>query len=70
MIKFSIYPKEKGGRSKFGKVLGKSQNYMFFDIFWNILNKMKDNLAQECVKGGLLSFQEKTGKIALDLPVK
>ena len=36
--------------------LEKCQNYRFFDIFWDILNKMKNNLGQECVKGGLLSF--------------
>ena len=30
----------------------KCQDYRFFDIFWNILNKMKDNLSQEYVKGG------------------
>ena len=23
-----------------------------FDIRWDILNKMKDNVGQECVKGG------------------
>ena len=51
MIKFQIHPKtEEAERCKFGKVLGKCQNYRFFDIFWDILNKMKDNLSQECVK--------------------
>ena len=44
----------------------KCQNYKFFDIFWDILNKMKDNLGQECVKGGLLSFQGKIGTVASD----
>ena len=38
----------------------------FLDIFWDILNKMKGNLDQECVKGGLLSFQGKIGPIAPD----
>ena len=33
------------------KVLKKCQNYRVFDIFWDILNKRKDNLVQECVKG-------------------
>ena len=28
-------------------MLEKCQNYKFFDIFWDILNKMKDNLEQE-----------------------
>ena len=31
---------------------------------------MKDNLGQECVKGGLLSFQGKYGTIAADFPGK
>ena len=55
----------KGERCKFGKVFEKCQNYRFFDIFWDILNKMKDNLGQGCVKGGggLLSFQGKIGAI-------
>ena len=45
MIKFQIHPKiEEGERNKFGKVLEKCQNYRFSDIFWDILNKMKDNL--------------------------
>ena len=52
------------------EVLKKCQNYRFFDIFWDILNKMKDNLGQECVKGGLLSFQGKIGIIAIDFPGK
>ena len=30
---------------------------------------MKDNLGQECVKGGLLFFQDKIETIAPDLPV-
>ena len=42
----------------------------FFDIFWDILNKIKDNLGQECVKGRLLSFQGKIGTIAPDFPEK
>ena len=32
----------------------KCQNLLvFFYIFWDILNKMKDNLCQKCVKGGI-----------------
>ena len=42
----------------------------FLDIFWNILNKMKYNLIQECAKGGLLSFQGKIGTISPDFPGK
>ena len=49
---------------KFEKVLGKCQNYRFFDIFWNILNKLKDNLRQECVEGGFYPSKEKLEKIA------
>ena len=35
-----------------GKMLGKCQNYRFFGIFLDILQKMKENLGQERVKGG------------------
>ena len=42
------------GRCKFEKVLQRCQNYRFFDILWDIINKMKDNLGQKCVNGGLL----------------
>ena len=55
---------------KFGKVFKKCQNYRFFDIFLDILHKMKENLDQEHVKGGLLSFQGKTEKFAPDVPGK
>ena len=37
--------------------LGKLKNYRFFDIFLDILHKMKENLDQEHVRRGLLSFQ-------------
>ena len=71
MIKFKIHPKIwEGEWCKFGKVLEKYQNYRFFEIFWDILNKMKYNLGQECVKGGLLSFQGKIGTIVPDFPGK
>ena len=65
-------PQNLGGeRCKLGKLFEKCQNYIvFFYIFWDILNKMKDNLGQECVKGELLSFQDKTETIALDFPGK
>ena len=43
---------------------------MSFDIFWDILDKRKDNLGQECVKRGLLFFQGKTGTIDSDFPEK
>ena len=53
-----------GERCKFGSV-GKCQN---FDIFWNNLDEMKDNLGRECEKEGLISFQGKIGTIAPDSP--
>ena len=42
----------------------------FFDIILDILNKLKDNLGEGCVKGGLLSFQGKFETIAPDFPGK
>ena len=48
----------------------KCQNYRFFDIFWDILDKRKSNLGQECVEGELLTFQDKIGTIAPDFPGK
>ena len=49
-------------------MLQKCQNYRFFDIFLDLLHKMKENLGQERVKERLLSFQGKIGTIAADLP--
>ena len=69
MIKFRIHPKIwEEERCKFGKVFKKCQNYRFFDIFTDVLNKMKDNLCQECVKGWLLSLQGKFDAITSDFP--
>ena len=51
-------------------MLGKCRNYRFFDIFWDILNKMKDNLDQEYKKWRLLSFKAKTGTIVPDFSWK
>ena len=53
MIKFRIHPQNLGGeRSKFGKMLEKCQNYIdSVNIFWDILDAIKDNLSQECVEG-------------------
>ena len=54
MIKFRIYSKIwEGKRCKFGEVFEKCQNYRFFDIFWDILDKRKGNLDQERVRRGL-----------------
>ena len=54
------------------EVLGKCQNYKFFYIFWNILNKMhmKDNFDQECEKGGSYPFRTKLEQLSLDFPGK
>ena len=57
-------------RYKFGKLFEKCQKCRIFDNSWDILNKMKDNLDQECVKGGLLSFQGKIETIAPDFSGK
>ena len=46
-------------------MLKKSENHRFFDILLDILHKMKENLRQEHVKRGLLSFQ---GKIRTTFP--
>ena len=71
MVKFRIYSKIwEGERCKFAKVLEKCQNYRFFYTFSDILDKMNDNLDQECVKGVLLSFQAKLGPTAADFPGK
>ena len=52
MVKFRIH--SLGGRKvQIWESVKKCQNLLFFDIFCNILNKMKDNFCQECVKGGL-----------------
>ena len=62
MNKLRIHPKMlKGERYKFGKVLKKCQNLRFFDI----LNKMKDSLYQECVKGGFYLSRAKLKHLPL-----
>ena len=53
MIKFRIYPQNLGGGEvSIWESLGKCQNYSFFDIFLDILHKVKDNLGHERVKRG------------------
>ena len=42
-----------------------SKLYFFFDIFWDILNKMKHDLCQECVKGGFYPFRAKLEQLLL-----
>ena len=44
--------------------------FKVFDIFWNILKKMKENLCHECVKEGLLSLYGKFETISFDFPGK
>ena len=71
MIKFRIHPKiSERERRIFAKVLKKYQHHRLFGIFWDILNKMKDNFGQECVKGRLLYFQGKIGTISSVIPGK
>ena len=41
------------------------QNYRFFDNFLEILKTMKDNLGQECVKGGFYPFRAKLKQLPL-----
>ena len=70
MIKFRIHPKFRRGR---GVNLGKCkkcQNYRLFDIFLDILHKMKEKLGQEHVKSGPLSFQGKIETIFPEIPEK
>ena len=63
---FRSTPKFRRGRgANLGNCLKNVKIIGFLDIFLDILNKMKDNLVQECVKGGLLSFQ---GKIETIIP--
>ena len=53
MIKFKIHLKIwKGSGANLGKCWKNVKIIGFFQIFWDILNKMKDNLGQECVKRG------------------
>ena len=51
---------------KFGKVLKNVKVVGFFDIFLDILHKMKENLGQKHVKRGLLSFQRKSSLLSLE----
>ena len=44
------------------------QNYVFFYIFYDILDRRKANVGQEYVERGLLSFQGKNGTIVSDFP--
>ena len=47
------------------KSVGKCQNYRFFDIFLDILHKMKDSLGQEHVKRGSYPSRAKLAKLLL-----
>ena len=48
----------------------KCQNYRFFDIFLDILHKMKGNLDQEHVRRGLYPSRAKIGTIFPAIPGK
>ena len=48
----------------FGKMLEECQNYGCFDIFWDTLYKMKDNLDRECVKVGFYPSNPSKEKLA------
>ena len=37
------------------------QNYRFLKIFWDILDKMKSNFGQECIRREHLTLKVKTG---------
>ena len=51
MLKFRIHLSIwEGGRCKLGEVL-ENVKVVGFLYFWDILDKMKGNLGQECVKG-------------------
>ena len=52
MIKFRIHPKFRRRRGVNLGSVKKCQNYRFFDIFLDILHKLKENLGQEHVKRG------------------
>ena len=59
-------PQNLGGeRCKFGKLFENVKIKLFFDIFWDILNKMKDNLGQEYAKGGFYPFRAKIKQFPL-----
>ena len=65
MIEFQIHPKFRTGRgANLGNCL-KNVKIIGFDIFWDILNKMKDNLGQECVKGDLYPSRAKLKQLPL-----
>ena len=71
MIKFRIKLKFRRGRGvNLGKCLKNVKIIGFFDIFLDILHDMNENLGQEHVKRGLLSFQGKIGKTVSYFPGK
>ena len=48
----------------------KCQNHRVFYIFWDILDKLKGDLSQECVKKGLYFFRAKLEQSLLISPEK
>ena len=51
-------------------MLKKCQHSRFFDIFLDVLHKMKENLGHEHVERGILSFHGKIGTILAAIPGK
>ena len=56
MIKFSIHSKFVTERGINWESVGKMSKYRIFDIFLDILHKLKENLGHQRVKKGLLSL--------------
>ena len=66
MIKFKIHPTIwEGEWCKFGKVLENVKIIGFFEIFWDILNKLKDNLGLECVRESFYPSRAKLEQFSL-----
>ena len=60
-----------GGEVPIWESVQKCQNYRFFDIFWDILDKRNSNLGQECAKTGKIEIiaPDFPGKITVLFPV-
>ena len=67
MIKFRIHSKFKMGKVQIWENVAKMSKFKLFDILWDNLSEMKDNLGQKCANGG---FWGKNGTIATDIPGK
>ena len=65
MIKFWISPNFGRGRGANLRKCWKNVKIIGFSIFWDILDKIKVNLCQECVKGGFYAFKAKLEQLSL-----